>query len=295
MTKTVKEWVKSFLKKFNIKVGHYDFLTEALDKRLRYDQIQQNFDALQNKFTVLEQHVNELQQHHMLLQEYVALLGQLPQANIPALLPYLLKAKSQLGQDLLVLSELQFKRGGFFVEFGATNGLSISNTYLLETEFGWNGILAEPAKCWHEDLHKNRKCHIDTHCVWQDSHTTLVFNEVNAIPELSTIHSFSDCDMHHNNRKIGQTYDVSTISLLDLLAKYHAPRDIDYLSIDTEGSEFEILNAFDFKQYKIKIITCEHNFTPMREEIFALLTKQGYIRKFEHLSKFDDWYVLQNL
>ncbi|NKB76872.1 MAG: hypothetical protein GKR96_07435 [Gammaproteobacteria bacterium] len=58
-------------------------------------------------------------------------------------------SKSQLRQGLFALSELSFKQGGFFVEFGATNGVGLSNTHLLETKFGWKGILAEPAKLWH--------------------------------------------------------------------------------------------------------------------------------------------------
>ena len=69
------------------------------------------------------------------------------------------------------------------------------------------------------------------------------------------------------------------------------PKKIDYMSIDTEGSEFEILNSFDFNEYDIKVITCEHNYTEMREKIYALLSKNGYIRKHSEYSMFDDWYV----
>jgi Methyltransferase FkbM domain len=65
-------------------------------------------------------------------------------------------------------------------------------------------------------------------------------------------------------------------------------------SIDTEGSEFEILQAFDFARYDVKIITCEHNFSPLRDKLHALLTAKGYVRKFEVLSQVDDWYVKQN-
>jgi FkbM family methyltransferase len=201
------------------------------------------------------------------------------------------KAKSQLNQDMFVLSELGFKRDGYFVEFGATNGVDLSNTHLLEKEMGWTGILAEPAKIWSEDLAKNRNCHIDYDCVWSKSGEVLEFNEVNAA-ELSTIDTFSSVDRHAATRTSGTKYPVNTISLLDLLKKYDAPKVIDYLSIDTEGSEFEILNAFDFDAYKFKVITCEHNFTPMRDKIYDLLTSKGYTRKFTNLSKFDDWYVL---
>jgi len=200
-------------------------------------------------------------------------------------------SKAQLKQDIFVLSELDCKKGGYFVEFGATNGVDLSNTYLLETKFGWTGILAEPAKVWAEDLAKNRKCHIDYDCVWSTTGEVLEFNEVNAA-ELSTISTFSGVDEHAKTRTSGTKYPVTTISLLDLLKKYNAPKEIDYLSIDTEGSEFEILNAFDFNAYQFRIITCEHNFTPMREKIYDLLTSKGYTRKFPDISIFDDWYVL---
>lgn len=199
-------------------------------------------------------------------------------------------SKAQLKQDIFVLSELDCKTGGYFVEFGATDGVDLSNTYLLETKFGWTGILAEPAKIWSEDLAKNRTCYIDYDCVWSKSGEVLEFNEVNAA-ELSTINTFSGVDEHAVTRTSGTKYPVNTISLFDLLKKYDAPKVIDYLSIDTEGSEFEILSAFDFDAYQFRVITCEHNYTPMREKIYDLLTSKGYTRKFPNLSRFDDWYV----
>ena len=203
------------------------------------------------------------------------------------------KSKSQINQDMVVLHELKFKRDGYFVEFGAANGMDLSNTYMLEKEMGWTGIVAEPAMIWHEDLLKNRSCHISFDCVWTKSHEEIEFNEVSAA-ELSTIDSFSGLDGHAQTRAEGKKYKVYTCSLLDLLKKYKAPKDIDYLSIDTEGSEFEILSAFDFDAYKIKVITCEHNFSPMRDKIMDLLYSKGYIRKYQELSQFDDWYVLND-
>ena len=67
------------------------------------------------------------------------------------------QSKAQLRQDLFVLSELEFKKNGYFVEFGATNGFDISNSYLLETKFNWKGIVAEPAKKWRHELKKIEK------------------------------------------------------------------------------------------------------------------------------------------
>lgn len=204
------------------------------------------------------------------------------------------ESKSQLGQDLLVLSVLNLKRDGYFVEFGATNGVDLSNTYLLEKSFGWNGIVAEPALCWHERLKKNRSCHIETKCVWSESGCSIRFNEVENA-EYSTVDTYSSRDMHEEKRRFGRYYDVETISLNTLLEKYDAPRSIDYLSIDTEGSELQILNSLDFEKYQFKVITCEHNYTRDRKKILTLLENHGYERKFRVFSRVDDWYVKSNL
>lgn len=200
------------------------------------------------------------------------------------------RAKSQHWQDLFVLMALGRKRDGYFVEFGAASGTHLSNTYLLEHEYGWTGILAEPARCWHEALRADRTCHIETKCVWSRSDVILPFNETTQ-PVLSTISSYNASDTHAKSRELGTQYDVETISLFDLLRKYDAPNTIDYLSIDTEGSEYEILSNFDFERYRFRTITCEHNNTSMRQKIFDLLTSKGYERRLEALSRQDDWYV----
>jgi FkbM family methyltransferase len=208
----------------------------------------------------------------------------------PAQAAELKNSRSQLLQDIFVLSRLNYKRNGFFVEFGATDGIALSNTYLLEKAYDWKGILAEPGIRWHAALRANRNCIIEENCVWKASGLTLTFKETNDA-ELSTIADFVASDFHKDDRDNGKTYEVKTISLNDLLKKHNAPKEIEYLSIDTEGSEYEILSAFDFSQYEIKIITCEHNYSPARDKIFKLLTSQGYKRVFANVSLWDDWYV----
>ena len=91
----------------------------------------------------------------------------------------------------------------------------------------------------------------------------------------------------------GKTYKVETISLNDLLQKYNCPKVFDYLSIDTEGSELQILSAFDFDKYKIKIITCEHNNTTMQQPIIELLDSKGYRLVTEGMPSNEDWFILE--
>ena len=201
-------------------------------------------------------------------------------------------SKSQILQDLFALHSVDFKPTGFFVEFGATNGITLSNTHILEVKFGWKGILAEPARCWTAALRANRNCAIDSRCVWTVTGEKLQFSETTDA-ELSTVSAFaSRLDSHATTRTTSERYDVETISLADLLLAHNAPRQIDYLSIDTEGSEYSILSHFDFDAFNIKVITVEHNYVQRdRDQIHRLLTSKGYVRTFEKFSQWDDWYV----
>ena len=200
------------------------------------------------------------------------------------------KARAELFQDLLVLFLLNEKRDGYFIEFGATDGITFNNTYLLESKYGWRGIVAEPARRWHQELIRNRRCSIDRRCVWSKSGEMLQFNETPE-PAFSTIKFLSRSDFHANRRHGGKIYSVETVSLRDLLRAHDAPRVIDYLSVDTEGSELAILDSFFPSNHEVRIITVEHNYTNQRSRLHALLTSQGYNRAFEELSKWDDWYI----
>src|SRR5262249_38016113 len=148
--------------------------------------------------------------------------------------------RAQFFQDVFVRWALGDQRNGYFVEFGATDGVYLSNSHFLETERAWFGILAEPAHRWHESLKRNRQSIVDTRCIWSTSGATLPFFEPPAA-ELSTIASLTDDGPHAASRAHGEMYDVVSVSLDDLLHEHHAPAVVDYLSVDTEGSELAIL------------------------------------------------------
>ena len=177
----------------------------------------------------------------------------------------------------------------YFVEFGATNGISLSNTYMFERIFHANGIVAEPARIWQSDLRSNRECKISSECVWESSGEYLEFVEAGN-PDLSGLIGYENSNQDQSNVT---KYQVKTISLLDLLQVHEAPKKIDFLSIDTEGSEFEILKNFDFQKYQFQTIVCEHNYGKNRANIQKLLESNGYKRRHKIVSFFDDWYFLE--
>ncbi len=199
-------------------------------------------------------------------------------------------SKSQILQDLWVAFELSEMRGGFFVEFGATDGLTNSNSWRLEKQFGWSGILAEPNPVWHAALDRNRSGAIDKRCVYSRSGETLGFMATED-PELSGISASAGRDHFAAVRQAGTAIEVETVSLDDLLDQHAAPAVIDYMSIDTEGSELEILEAFDFGKRQVHLLSVEHSNSPQEPKIDAFLAGHGFKRRFPEYSQWDGWYV----
>ena len=207
------------------------------------------------------------------------------------------QSKSQLFQDLFVLFILDNKREGRFLEFGATNGLDLSNSSLLESDYQWNGVLAEPSPQWKDQLKVNRpKSTILDKCIYSSSGQEVDFF-VSNVGILSTIVEFKNSDigsMPANARTRnanGYNVTIPTISLNDVFIQYFDGEPIEYMSVDTEGSELLILESFDFDKYGPKVVTVEHNFTPAQNKLDSLFEVNGYHRYFKDQSQFDAWYV----
>ena len=203
-------------------------------------------------------------------------------------------SSSQRFQDLFV-SWMLNKRNGIFIEFGACDGIYISNTNYLEKYMGWTGILLEPAKSWHKDIKINRpNSIIDFRCVSVESAKEVDFYEDKEL-------AFSS---QKNNLSSITSYKVKTISLNDLFAEYEEKlkkksnqiSSIDFISIDTEGSEYEILKNFNFNKYAPKIIIVEHNFDPVKSKLLKkLILSHNYENLFPELSAYDYFFVFKDV
>jgi FkbM family methyltransferase len=201
---------------------------------------------------------------------------------------------SQLGQDMEVLKFYNNKEGGFFVDIGANDGIEFSNTFLLERNYEWKGICAEPNPEVFKLLVKNRPNSLCCDAaIYSLSYKNLLFDVANNYDLMSGLSDHLDVHKEYVNRDKKQIV-VKTLTLTDLLDKAKAPSFIDYLSLDTEGSEFEILRATDFSRYTFGLIDVEHNFVePRRTEIRNLLLSLGYVYLREN--QFDDSYKHSSL
>lgn len=177
---------------------------------------------------------------------------------------------SQIGQDSWVLDKI--KGPGFFVDIGAYDGITDSNTLRLERA-GWKGICVEPlpdvfdtlqrvrtSKCFREAVHDRSggvaRFRVDRLNSGLEEHLPLAFESWPVIA-------------------------VPTISLNDLLGQGDAPRSIEYISLDTEGSEIQILSTFDFDRWDVHCWTVEHNdyrygHSERSKELVRLFSSLGY-------------------
>ena len=189
-----------------------------------------------------------------------------------------------------MLYKLNEKENGVFLEFGATDGVNLSNSLLLEKHYQWSGLLAEPSTKWHSSLKKNRpNTRIIQECIYSVSGKYLDFF-TSDVGELSTLEEFRLSDMPtmpinaEKRNKSGHNHKVLSISLNDVFIKYFNSSPIDYMSVDTEGSELLILENFDFKKFSPKIVTVEHNFSDTQKKIDTLFFNNNYIRVFKTYS-----------
>jgi len=165
--------------------------------------------------------------------------------------------------------------------------LWISNTLLLEREFGWNGILVEPTGAF-EQLVKNRPNSIsDNSCIASEKKMVTMFEIFDRgqamLSKKATANSLlsmvrEDVDMNEGqtlNSRWGvfqRAYQKEAVPLVEVLRKHKAPHIIDYFSLDVEGFEYEILKNFHFNEYTFLCLGVERP----PNELHILLEANGY-------------------
>jgi FkbM family methyltransferase len=196
---------------------------------------------------------------------------------------------SQLEQDSTVIGKIY--KGllhGFFVELGAADGIKDSNTFLLEKNYKWNGICIEPNPDFHDALKKNRQCELSFDACFSKSGEEVEF----VIGD--SLSGIVPCIDKHMGVLVNKRIKLMTKTLSQVLDEKNAPSFINYLSLDTEGSELEVLNGIDFTRYTFGFMTIEHNYVePKRSNIQRFLEEKGY--KFYRSNQWDDFYILPDL
>jgi FkbM family methyltransferase len=188
---------------------------------------------------------------------------------------------SYQGQDLFVLDALGGMREGFFIDSGASDGLHGSNTKLLESAYGWTGICVEPNAALFAELERQRSC-VCLNCCLYDREGNVDFFEAARVFG-GIVDEYDPEHLRYARATVGEGAATEIArkparTVRSVLEEHGAPPVIDYWSLDTEGSELAILRSFPFEDYRFRVLTVEHNYAPVREDIRALLESHGYRR-----------------
>lgn len=204
---------------------------------------------------------------------------------------------SRDGQDKFINENIfKNRKDGTFVDIGAYDGVESSNTLFFEETLGWKGVCIEPLPHIFHKLKANRENSICINKCVSDSKRKETFMHVN--PKIcppskrdksrtsnyekmsGLISSYSSKHLDIINSVISNyggnknNFEVECISPNEVLSMTNC-KNIDLLSIDTEGSEFKILNAIDFEKYSIEVIIVEV-LDDIYNDILRLLNNVGY-------------------
>ena len=167
---------------------------------------------------------------------------------------------SQSGQDKIIKNYFfQNKKNGFFVEIGAYDGIEGSNCYHFEKYMNWQGIAIEPSKLQYEKLKNNRNCKTINKAISNEIKDVEFLEVVEGLTQMSGINNenFTATELIKKNEQSKTKKSKITTSTFEEEIK--GDIQIDYLSIDIEGEEFDLLKSLNFNKYDIKVISVENN------------------------------------
>lgn len=186
---------------------------------------------------------------------------------------------SQEKQDEL-LEKNVFKgyKNGFFVDVGAHDGRSINNTLYFEEANNWTGICIEPISYIFAKLQENRKKCINLNCAISDTEGIQEF----FLRESTMLSALKKGYDERHAKRFFPTNNRMTITKvptrrLDSIFEEFNIKHVNYLSIDVEGGEFEVINSIDFDKVFIDVIDFENNFQDKSIPIVEYLKEKNYV------------------
>jgi len=171
---------------------------------------------------------------------------------------------------------------GFFVDVGACEPKAGSQTWLLE-ERGWSGLLVEAQGRYIERLRAERPRSKVVHaaCAGPGHPDCVEFHLADVPTHSSLVTHLVDA----GTRYIG-TERVRAVTLDELLAEAAAP-EVDFVSIDVEGTQFEVLQGFSLGRYRPKLLLIEDHLRNLRTH--RHLCRQGY--RLVKRTGLNNWYI----
>lgn len=184
---------------------------------------------------------------------------------------------------------------GFYVELGANDGLNQSNTAYFEKSRGWRGVLIEPSPHRFLDCMRNRSDRNAIYCAacvsfdYPDRFVEMRYANLMSVAEglesdlKDPSHHLEVAKAHLRNQEVIFSFGAIARTLTAILDESKAPQDIDFLSLDVEGAEIEVLKGTDLDKYRINLLLIEcRDLGKMK----AYLAEHGY-EHIDQLSRTD--------
>ena len=196
-----------------------------------------------------------------------------------------MKYYSQINQDRHYIENvINFKKQGKFLDIGAHDGITISNTAALEFDLDWTGICVEPNTDLFNKLIINRPKSTNVNCAawFIDAPLQLEIPQTNhrnisgdLLSKIDVIHSDKFRE-HFTDETVFQTVQGRTVTSI-VEEYYQPPYHFDFLSLDVEGAEVFVLKGIDFTKIQIDYMTVEHgNVVRHLNNIGSLLKMNGF-------------------
>jgi hypothetical protein len=195
--------------------------------------------------------------------------------------PALPEFHGQFGQDRwIVCTVFPGVSNGYFVDIGSGDGVRSSNSKALE-DLGWTGVAIDPFPTNWE----GRTCRLFKEVVYGRKGEVVEFRVADTLGGID-----KHIDAWRESVRSRPVVKLTTTTIGDILERAGAPSFLHYVSLDTEGSEYEILSAFPFAKYRVGAFTIEHNLEdPKRTKIRDLLAAHGY--RCANPQEVEDWYL----
>ena len=187
----------------------------------------------------------------------------------------------QHGEDYLLHQLFYNEPDGFYVDIGAFDGAHLSNSYFFE-RLGWSGICVEAHPDYFHLMQLNRPNSIAVHaaCVGGGAEKTVAFKS-DKLGLLSGIDPVEADDMRTRYAARGMIFEgfeeihVPALTLNDLLNTYAPERKhINFISMDTEGTELDLLRSFDFGRWQVEAFVVEANSIPVSNAIATFMSSK---------------------
>ena len=183
---------------------------------------------------------------------------------------------SHIGQDQWVAEVYRGQRDGYFLDFGAFDGRTTSNTFFLEKNLGWNGICVEPHPLYFAKLCEVRSCIAVNSALWPISRLSLQLHDAHGLSRLAHI-AENDANAARRLPVTQGVVLVDTLNPVELLQRFNAPSEIHYLSLDAEGAEVAIIEAMDFYKFHFGLLSIEHNHDQFaKDTVRHIMAFHGY-------------------